>query len=84
MPMAQLLKRPEIAYESLKPIDSKRPELSKQVKEEVEIQLKYEGYIQKQDRQVVQFKKLEEKRIPEGIDYTDIQGLRLEAIEKLK
>ena len=84
MPMAQLLKRPEIAYESLKPIDSKRPELSKQVKEEVEIQLKYEGYIQNQDRQVVQFKKLEEKRIPEGIDYTDIQGLRLEAIEKLK
>lgn len=84
LPMAQLLKRPELTYDALKPIDPERPELSKQVREEVEIQLKYEGYIQKQDRQVVQFKKLEEKRIPEGIDYADIQGLRLEAVEKLK
>jgi tRNA uridine 5-carboxymethylaminomethyl modification enzyme len=84
LPMAQLLKRPELTYDALKPIDSERPALSRQVREEVEIQLKYEGYIQKQDRQVVQFKKLEEKRIPEGIDYADIQGLRLEAVEKLK
>ncbi|MQM71902.1 MAG: tRNA uridine-5-carboxymethylaminomethyl(34) synthesis enzyme MnmG [Eubacteriaceae bacterium] len=84
LPMAQLLKRPELTYDALKPIDPERPALSRQVREEVEIQLKYEGYIQKQDRQVVQFKKLEEKRIPEGIDYTDIQGLRLEAVEKLK
>ena len=84
LPMAQLLKRPELTYDALKPIDPERPALSRQVREEVEIQLKYEGYIQKQDRQVVQFKKLEEKRSPEGIDYTDIQGLRLEAVEKLK
>ena len=84
LPMAQLLKRPELTYDALKPIDPERPALSRQVREEVEIQLKYEGYIQKQDRQVVQFKKLEEKRIPEGIDYADIQGLRLEAVEKLK
>lgn len=84
LPMAQLLKRPELTYDALKPIDPERPALSRQVREEVEIQLKYEGYIQKQDRQVVQFKKLEEKRIPEGIDYADIQGLRLEAAEKLK
>ncbi|MGI6557221.1 MAG: tRNA uridine-5-carboxymethylaminomethyl(34) synthesis enzyme MnmG [Pseudoramibacter sp.] len=84
LPMAQLLKRPELTYDALEPIDPERPALSRQVREEVEIQLKYEGYIQKQDRQVVQFKKLEEKRIPEGIDYTDIQGLRLEAVEKLK
>jgi len=84
LPMAQLLKRPELTYDALEPIDPERPALSRQVREEVEIQLKYEGYIQKQDRQVVQFKKLEEKRIPEGIDYADIQGLRLEAVEKLK
>jgi tRNA uridine 5-carboxymethylaminomethyl modification enzyme len=82
--MAQLLKRPELSYEKLAAVDAGRPELSKAVQEEVEIQIKYDGYIQKQLRQVVQFKKLEEKRIPEGVPYDDIEGLRLEAIEKLK
>ncbi len=82
--MAQLLKRPELSYEKLAAVDAGRPELSKAVREEVEIQIKYDGYIQKQLRQVVQFKKLEEKRIPEGVPYDDIEGLRLEAIEKLK
>jgi tRNA uridine 5-carboxymethylaminomethyl modification enzyme len=82
--LAQLLKRPELSYAKLAPVDTGRPELSKAVQEEVEIQIKYDGYIQKQLRQVVQFKKLEEKRIPEGIQYDDIEGLRLEAVEKLK
>ncbi|MCH4071923.1 tRNA uridine-5-carboxymethylaminomethyl(34) synthesis enzyme MnmG [Pseudoramibacter sp.] len=82
--LAQLLKRPELSYAKLAPVDPGRPELSKAVQEEVEIQIKYDGYIQKQLRQVVQFKKLEEKRIPEGVHYDDIEGLRLEAVEKLK
>jgi tRNA uridine 5-carboxymethylaminomethyl modification enzyme len=82
--LAQLLKRPELSYAKLAPVDTGRSELSKAVQEEVEIQIKYDGYIQKQLRQVVQFKKLEEKRIPEGIQYDDIEGLRLEAVEKLK
>ncbi|MGN0194115.1 MAG: tRNA uridine-5-carboxymethylaminomethyl(34) synthesis enzyme MnmG [Pseudoramibacter sp.] len=82
--LAQLLKRPELSYAKLAAVDAGRPELPKAVQEEVEIQIKYDGYIQKQLRQVVQFKKLEEKRIPEGIQYDDIEGLRLEAAEKLK
>ena len=81
--MVDLMKRPEIHYDDLKPYDETRPELNKQVREEIDIQIKYEGYIQKQQDQVVQFKKLEKKLIPRGIDYMNIEGLRIEARQKL-
>lgn len=81
--LAELLKRPELSYEIIAPIDVDRPVLSEDVKEQVNINLKYEGYIQRQERQVVQFQKLENKLIPEGIDYNDVYSLRLEAVQKL-
>lgn len=83
MPLGQLLKRPEITYANTAPLDPARPSLPGAVCEEVEIQLKYEGYIHKQIKQVEQFKKLESKRIPDGVNYNRIEGLRLEAAEKL-
>lgn len=79
----ELIKRPEITYENIKEIDKERPYLPKDVTEEVEIEIKYEGYIKKQIEQVEQFKKLESKKIPPYINYDDIQGLRLEARQKL-
>ena len=81
--LAELLKRTELSYEILKEIDEERPKLSKQEKEEVEIQIKYEGYIKLQDAQVEKFKKLEEKRLNEDIDYSNLKGLSLEARQKL-
>lgn len=82
--MSELLKRPEITYENLKAIDEGRPlNIDKSVREEVEILIKYEGYIKKQLQKVVQFKKLENRKIPSYIDYNVISGLRLEAREKL-
>lgn len=81
--MAELLKRPELNYESMKAIDKDRPELSRQEKEEVEIQVKYEGYIKLQEAQVEKFKKLEEKILPEDIDYETIKGISLEGRQKL-
>ena len=81
--MAELLKRPEINYESMKAIDKDRPELSRQEKEEVEIQVKYEGYIKLQEAQVEKFKKLEEKILPEDMDYETIKGISLEGRQKL-
>ena len=81
--LAELLRRTELTYEDLKEIDEDRPELSEQVKEEVEIQIKYEGYIKLQEEQVEKFKKLENKVIPEKIRYDEIKGLRLEARQKL-
>ena len=81
--LSDLLKRSELNYEKLKEIDNNRPELSKEVTEEVEIQVKYEGYIKMQEEQVEKFKKLERKLIPNDIDYSKIKGLRLEAIQKL-
>ena len=81
--MAELLKRPEINYESMKAIDKDRPELSRQEKEEVEIQVKYEGYIKLQEAQVEKFKKLEEKTLPEDMDYETIKGISLEGRQKL-
>ncbi len=81
--MADLLKRTEITYNCLKQIDCDRPELSKEVAEEVEIQVKYEGYIKLQESQVEKFKKLEQKKLPQDIDYEQIKGLRLEARQKL-
>ncbi len=81
--MSELLKRPEISYESLMEIDENKPELSRQEKEEVEIQIKYEGYIKLQEAQVEKFKKLEEKILPENMDYEEIKGISLEGRQKL-
>ena len=81
--IAELLKRTELTYEALAEIDKTRPELDRQVKEEVEIMVKYEGYIEMQKRQVEGFKKLEKKYLPENIDYNEIKGIRLEARQKL-
>ena len=81
--MSELLKRTELDYDKLKPIDENRPELTLQEKEEVEIQVKYEGYIKMQEAQVEKFKKLETKLLPENIDYEEINGLSLEARQKL-
>ena len=81
--MAELLKRTELTYDMLKEIDPDRPELTLQEKEEVEIQIKYEGYIKLQEAQVEKFKKLETKILPEDIDYEKLKGLSLEARQKL-
>ena len=81
--LSELLKRTEITYKSLSVIDKKRPELDRQVTEEVEIMIKYDGYIEMQKRQVEGFKKLEKKLLPEDLDYDTIKGIRLEARQKL-
>ena len=81
--MSELLKRTELDYNKLAPIDENRPELTLQEKEEVEIQIKYEGYIKMQEAQVEKFKKLETKLLPEDLDYEQIKGLSLEARQKL-
>ncbi len=81
--LADLLKRTEITYEDLKEIDQQRPELSQQEKEEVEIQIKYEGYIKMEEEQVAKFKKMESKALSDKICYQEIKGLRLEARQKL-
>ncbi|WP_270506821.1 tRNA uridine-5-carboxymethylaminomethyl(34) synthesis enzyme MnmG [Eubacterium limosum] len=81
--LAELIRRPEVGYANTAELDPERPELSDAVCEQVEVQIKYDGYIKKQIAQVEQFKKMEKKLIPENIDYTAIGGLRLEAVEKL-
>ena len=81
--MAELLKRTELTYDDLEVIDENRPNLSIQEKEEVEIQIKYEGYIKLQEEQVEKFKKLESKKLSEDIDYEKINGISLEARQKL-
>ncbi len=81
--MSELLKRTELDYNKLAPIDENRPELTLQEKEEVEIQIKYEGYIKMQEAQVEKFKKLETKLLPEELHYEQIKGLSLEARQKL-
>ena len=81
--LSDLLKRSELSYEKVKKIDKNRPVLTDEVVKEVEIQIKYEGYIKLQEEQVEKFKKLEEKVLPEQIDYSQIKGLRLEARQKL-
>ncbi len=81
--LAQLIKRPQLTYDGLKPFDKDRPELPFAVREQVELQIKYEGYIAIQLEQVEAMRKLEVKKLPPDIDYTQIKGLRLEAIEKL-
>lgn len=82
--LAELICRPEIHYELLKPIDKSRVDLPKDVIEQVEIEIKYEGYIERQLRQVEQYKKMEKKSIPEDLDYDEVPSLRLEARQKLK
>ena len=81
--LSDLLKRTELNYEKLGEIDENRPKLPKEVTEEVEIMIKYEGYINLQEKQVESFKKLEKKLLPENIDYEKIKGIRLEARQKL-
>lgn len=81
--MAELLKRPELSYDILQPIDTDRPILSEEVREQVNISLKYEGYITRQQKQVVQYQKLENKKIPDEIDYYQVNSLRKEAVQKL-
>ncbi|MCI8615191.1 tRNA uridine-5-carboxymethylaminomethyl(34) synthesis enzyme MnmG [Parablautia intestinalis] len=82
--LAELLCRPELNYDILKQIDPEREELPKDVIEQVEIEIKYEGYIERQLRQVEQFKKMEKKKIPVDLNYDDVPSLRLEARQKLK
>lgn len=81
--LAELIRRPEVGYANTAELDPERPVLSDAVCEQVEVQIKYDGYIKKQIAQVEQFKKMEKKLIPENIDYSAIGGLRLEAVEKL-
>ena len=81
--VADLIRRPEITYDSLAAIDRNRPDLPESVRNEVEIRVKYDGYIRRQTDQVEQFKKLEQKRLPEDFDYSGLSGLRLEARQKL-
>ena len=81
--LSELLKRTEITYKALEELDPKRPKLDRQVIEEVEIMVKYEGYIKMQEKQVEAFKKLEKKLLPDDVDYNTIKGIRLEARQKL-
>ena len=81
--LADLLKRPQITYEDLEPVDKDRPQYSTAVFEAVEIELKYEGYIKRQRADIEEARRLERKRLPQDVDYSAIQGLRLEAGEKL-
>ena len=81
--LGDLLRRPQVSYDSLAPFDENRPSLSPEIREEVEIQIKYAGYIQRQLRQVEQFRKEEDRALPPDIDYQQITGLRLEARQKL-
>ncbi|MEF2641013.1 MAG: tRNA uridine-5-carboxymethylaminomethyl(34) synthesis enzyme MnmG [Clostridia bacterium] len=81
--LADLLKRTELTYDNLKGIDENRPELSAVERKQIEIQIKYEGYIRLQEAQVEKFKKLEKKKLSAEIDYNDIKGLRIEARQKL-
>lgn len=82
--LAELMCRPELSYEKLAEIDPDRKRLPQEVLEQVEIEIKYQGYIERQQRQVEQYKKMEKKKIPESIDYDDVKSLRLEARQKLK
>ena len=82
--LAELIKRPELDYEKLAEVDEKRPELAFDVQEQVNIEIKYEGYIKRQMQQVAQFKKLAGRKLPENFDYAQVNSLRKEAVQKLK
>lgn len=81
--LAELMKRPEVTYEALKPVDPERPDLPEEVTSQAAIQIRYQGYIEKQIHQVEQYKKLESRLLPPGLDYQQIKGLRIEAQQKL-
>lgn len=81
--LIDLLRRPQVGYDDLIPFDPAPPDLPPAVREQVEITVKYEGYIRRQEKQVEEFEKLERRRLPPDMDYSHIQGLRLEAREKL-
>lgn len=81
--LVELIRRPELSYDLLAPLDENRPSLPEEVREQVNINVKYDGYITRQMKQVEQFKKLEKKRIPADIDYKDVHSLRKEAVQKL-
>ena len=82
--MTELIRRPELDYEKLAPIDKERPELPYEVREQVNINIKYDGYIHRQIKQGESFKKLEKKKIPENFNYDEVPSLRIEARQKLK
>ena len=82
--MAELIRRPELDYEKIKELDKERSELPEDVKEQVNINIKYSGYIERQKKQVENFKKIESKKIPEDLDYDDVISLRIEARQKLQ
>lgn len=81
--MIELIRRPQVTYKVLSPVDDDRPDLPKEVFEQVEIAVKYEGYIKRQEQQIKEMRRIECKKIPKDIDYTSLKGLRLEAVEKL-
>ena len=81
--LAELIKRPQLSYENLTPFDTERPDLPKEIFEQVEIELKYDGYIRRQQAQIKEMRRLEVKIIPDDLDYMQLDGLRLEAREKL-
>ena len=81
--LADLLRRPQVTYSDIAPFDANRPELPAAVTEEVEIQIKYAGYLARQEKQVAEFKKEEQRLLPADLDYESIAGLRLEARQKL-
>lgn len=81
--MLELIKRPQVTYQALTPVDDDRPDLPKAVFEQVEIMVKYEGYIARQEQQIKEMRRIECKKIPDDIDYKSLKGLRLEAVEKL-
>ena len=81
--MIELIRRPQVTYKALTPVDDDRPDLPKDVFEQVEIAVKYEGYIKRQEQQIKEMRRIECKKIPKDIDYTSLKGLRLEAVEKL-
>ena len=81
--LAELIRRPELSYDIVAPLDPKRPQLMRGVAEQVNIHMKYDGYIQRQLRQVEQFQKLENKKLPENLDYNEVPSLRTEARQKL-
>ena len=82
--LAELLRRPQLSYADLEPFDGERPLLDRAVCRQAEIRLKYEGYIKRQLKQVEEARKMEERKLPEDLDYSTIPGLRLEAREKLQ
>jgi tRNA uridine 5-carboxymethylaminomethyl modification enzyme len=82
--LADLIRRPELSYEAIADMDPDRPSLSRRVREEAEIRIKYEGYVERQERQVAQFKKMENRRLPEDLDYETVPNLRIEARQKLQ